>query len=193
MITEAEGWAGFITRGIKRESDAGLLADLDYSRREVAEMVETKDFGLYHDTMRVKVRVLEDEKSRRERLVAFGGPAVRGLPGILERVEKVKASIDLLSVADLLGLSYPTYQLGQRVRYACPLHGDGTDRNPSGMLNLDRNTWHCFGCNVGGDIFDLLIAWRKADTFLEALKWVEAHCGIVVPRQGHSSGLDLCQ
>ena len=188
-MTEAEGWAALMVDNLKRWPDADLLADLEYSRREVAELVEASDQSFYLGVMRVKIARMETELARRQGLVAFGGPAVRSLPSIQERVDRVKAAIDILAVADLVGLRYIGHPTGRTVRYACPVHGDGNDRNPSGILNLDRNTWHCFGCAAGGSVFDLLIARRVVPTFLQALDWLEAHCGIVrPPQQPHKPG-----
>ena len=47
-----------------------------------------------------------------------------------------------------------------RNMYKCPLCGSGTHggRNSNGAFSIksDGETWHCFSCNKGGDIFDLI-------------------------------------
>ncbi len=187
----ATGWAGLMVGGIKRVSDHCLSAEHAYTRREVAECQESHDRGLYAETMVARLTLIEEELSRRERLVKYGGPPVRGLPNIKERIDKVKSSIDILAVADLIGIQTEWRHAGNSIQYACPAHGDGTDRNPSGVLNLGKNRWHCFGCNSGGDMFDLLIAWGKTGNLIESLEWLESHCGIVIEKPEHRRGIEV--
>ena len=100
-----------------------------------------------------------------------------------DRMAAVKASMDILSVADLLGVTYPDHQLGQEVRFTCPVHGDGTEGNPTGMLYIDKGLWKCFDCGGGGTMFDLPISFGKVKTIPQALDRLEAHCGIAAPKQ----------
>ena len=114
--------------------------------------------------------------------MSFGGPPLRDKPsGIHEAIEAVNACMGILSVFDSLGIeTLPA--LSNRVRYRCPLHGDGTDREPSGMLYLDTNRWWCFGCNAGGDMIQAVRAFSAlrlghAYGFREALAWLTSQCG----------------
>jgi len=47
-----------------------------------------------------------------------------------------------------------------RVRGLCPLHPEKT---PSFFVFTDSQRWHCFGCNMGGDVFDLVQAAEGLD------------------------------
>lgn len=42
--------------------------------------------------------------------------------------------------------------------YVCPLCNSGTGKNGTGAFSIKRedNSWKCFSCNEGGDIFDLI-------------------------------------
>lgn len=40
--------------------------------------------------------------------------------------------------------------------YKCPLCASGTGQNGTGAFSIKGNRWHCFSCNEGGDIFDLV-------------------------------------
>lgn len=40
--------------------------------------------------------------------------------------------------------------------YNCPACGSGTGKHKSGALSIKGNTWKCFSCGAGGDIFDLI-------------------------------------
>ena len=40
--------------------------------------------------------------------------------------------------------------------YSCPLCGSGRGKNHTGAFSITGDKWHCFSCNEGGDIFDLV-------------------------------------
>jgi hypothetical protein len=50
----------------------------------------------------------------------------------------------------------------------CPLHEDGT---PS--FRIFPGGFRCFGCNVSGNISDLIIALHRARNRAEAARWLE--------------------
>lgn len=60
----------------------------------------------------------------------------------------------------------------------CPFHDEKT---PSFHVRPDRQTFHCFGCGEGGDVYDFLM---KVDglTFREALEDVARRAGVELPR-----------
>lgn len=40
--------------------------------------------------------------------------------------------------------------------YICPLCGSGRGKNKTGAFSINGNSWKCFSCDAGGDIFDLV-------------------------------------
>jgi len=66
-------------------------------------------------------------------------------------VERAKR-VPILEVAQRLRLGEPVAR-GRELLVLCPLHDD---HNPSCYLDTDRNLWHCFVCNQGGDGIRLL-------------------------------------
>src|SRR5919205_290414 len=50
----------------------------------------------------------------------------------------------------------PRERTGKRegVMISCPMPNHA-DRNPSAWMNLDKGTWYCAGCDMGGDVLDL--------------------------------------
>jgi hypothetical protein len=50
----------------------------------------------------------------------------------------------------------------------CPLHKEKT---PSFTVYLNQNRWHCYGCNRGGDIINLVMELQGL-TFLEAVRYL---------------------
>jgi DNA primase len=66
---------------------------------------------------------------------------------------------------------------GATYKGLCPFHSEKT---PSFHVNRDRGFFHCFGCNVGGDVIKFLELHEKA-TFPEAVKLLAQRFGMAVP------------
>jgi hypothetical protein len=54
----------------------------------------------------------------------------------------------------------PTWRSDQRWTYRCPVHNEKT---ASFVWYRTQNSWHCFGCNQGGSVIDLLIKIENID------------------------------
>ncbi len=61
--------------------------------------------------------------------------------------EQVKRSIDIV---ELVGEYIPLRREGRNYKGLCPWHDDS---HPSLHVNPERQTFHCFVCHIGGDIF----------------------------------------
>ena len=71
-----------------------------------------------------------------------------------------------LSVVDVVGETVSLKKAGTTYKGLCPFHGEKT---PSFVVTPARETWHCFGCGLGGDIFSFVMQ-RDGVTFPEALR-----------------------
>ncbi len=60
------------------------------------------------------------------------------------------------------------------MRARCPFHAE---RTPSFFVSADRGTYHCFGCNVGGDVFSFVEQMEGLD-FKGALKILAEKAGV---------------
>jgi DNA primase len=78
-------------------------------------------------------------------------------------------------VGDYLALR----RVGSRFKALCPFHDD---HNPSLELNPERQSFKCWSCGVGGDIFDFVKNIEHVD-FPEALRMLADRAGIVLERQ----------
>ncbi len=62
-------------------------------------------------------------------------------------IEQIKAKID---VVEEIGLVVALQKAGKSYRGHCPFHNE---RTPSFHVFAESQTWRCFGCNEGGDVF----------------------------------------
>jgi len=79
-----------------------------------------------------------------------------------------------LSVVDVVGESVTLKKAGTTYKGLCPFHGEKT---PSFVVTPARESWHCFGCGLGGDIFSFVMQ-RDNATFPEALRTLAARAGV---------------
>jgi len=166
---------GFI---LKRMPDDDLETDLNYVAREIVEAkLERKDKSTRAD-LQAWYRVLCEEKERRIMLAKHGAPKYRGEDRI-ENIGQVIAQLKQYYTGDTFVnlfqevTGFEVFSYGgniSRMKYRCTLHGE--DRNPSGVLYLNEGRYRCYGCNAGGDIFQLLLVFPPHRTFIEAVKWL---------------------
>ncbi len=88
-----------------------------------------------------------------------------------DTVQQIK---DRLSIVDVVSQYVKLERAGASMRARCPFHAE---RTPSFHVSSDRGTYHCFGCNVGGDIFSFVEAIEGLD-FKGALKVLAERAGV---------------
>ena len=57
----------------------------------------------------------------------------------------------------------------------CPFH---KERTPSFTVTLDKQLFHCFGCQAGGDVFDFVMKVEGLATFKDAVERVSELAGL---------------
>jgi len=87
---------------------------------------------------------------------------------------------DILSRVDIVEVIsgyIPLKRAGRNFRASCPFHHEKT---PSFMVSPDRQIYHCFGCNAGGNAFGFLMQYERLE-FLEAVEELAKKAGVVLP------------
>jgi DNA primase len=79
-----------------------------------------------------------------------------------------------VSILDLVSPHVQLKKAGKYYKGLCPFH---PDKNPSFVVNPDRNTFYCFGCGVGGDIYSFFMKFNNL-AFPQALEELARRAGI---------------
>lgn len=83
---------------------------------------------------------------------------------------------DKLDIVDYVGRVVQLKKTGQNYKGLCPFHNEKT---PSFIVSQDKQIFHCFGCNEGGDIFAWVMKTDGMD-FVEAMKKLAADAGVTL-------------
>lgn len=89
----------------------------------------------------------------------------------MDDVELVRQKID---IGEFISEYVSLKRSGKHYKALCPFHSEKT---PSFMVSPERQTWHCFGCSLGGDVFSFLMHIERME-FPEALRSLAARAGV---------------
>jgi len=89
-------------------------------------------------------------------------------------VDEVKQRTDIVEV---IGRDITLVKAGRTFKGLCPFHGE---KHPSFYVYPEQQSWHCFGCNNGGDVFSFIMKKQNID-FGEALRQLAEKAGVVIP------------
>ncbi len=84
-----------------------------------------------------------------------------------------------INIVDLIQEYLPLKKAGVNFKSPCPFHQEKT---PSFMVSPERGIFHCFGCNVGGDIFKFLMLKEGMD-FPDTIEFLAKKAGITLKRK----------
>ncbi|MCB0870138.1 MAG: DNA primase [Solirubrobacterales bacterium] len=94
-----------------------------------------------------------------------------------DTIDRVRAAADMVEIVsaetDLKRAG------GGRYMGLCPFH---EERSPSFSVNATEKLYHCFGCGVGGDLFEFVMSTRNLD-FPAAVENLAERYGVEVTRE----------
>jgi DNA primase len=96
-------------------------------------------------------------------------------------LDRVRAASDIV---DVVGSYIPLKRAGANFMALCPFHKEKT---PSFNVNPQKQIFHCFGCNKGGDVFAFVREYENLD-FPEAVKRLADRAGIVMDYEQGGQG-----
>ncbi len=94
--------------------------------------------------------------------------------------ERIRQAVDIV---DLVGSYLQLRREGRGYKALCPWHDDS---RPSLQVNPERQSFKCWVCDIGGDIFSFIMKMEKID-FPEALTMLAERAGITLTPQ-HAGG-----
>jgi len=100
---------------------------------------------------------------------------VSGTPFDLK--EQIRQATDIV---DLVGSYLPLKRQGRHMVALCPWHDDS---RPSLQVDPSRQSWRCWVCNIGGDVFSFVMR-REGVEFVEALRMLADRAGIAFAPRG---------
>src|SRR4029453_9630144 len=77
----------------------------------------------------------------------------------------------------------PLKRAGTSYKGCCPFHNEKT---PSFHVHPDKGFFHCFGCNVGGDVFKFIELHEKVG-FQDAVRMLAQKFGVAIPESEGTS------
>ena len=80
-------------------------------------------------------------------------------------LQEIKSRADIV---DVISSYINVIKKGRRYAAVCPFHDD---HNPSMDINKDKQTYHCYVCHHGGDVFSFVADYEKI-SFADAVKRV---------------------
>ena len=100
----------------------------------------------------------------------------------MEPTVQIRDKIDLVA---FIGEFVTLKKAGRNFKGLCPFHNEST---PSFMVSPERQIWHCFGCQKGGDCFTFLMEYEKME-FPEALRTLAKRTGVELPKTRGEKGI----
>ena len=90
-----------------------------------------------------------------------------------QKIEEIRNAADIV---DIISGHVHLRKRGKNFVGLCPFHQEKT---PSFTVSEDKQIYHCFGCNAGGNVFKFLMEFKNI-SFVEAVEEIADHIGIKI-------------
>jgi len=95
-------------------------------------------------------------------------------------IDEILSRVDIV---ELISSYFPLKRAGRNFKALCPFHKEKT---PSFMVSPDKQIFHCFGCNEGGNAIHFLMRYERLE-FPEAVEVLAKRVGINIPEMKKES------
>ncbi len=86
--------------------------------------------------------------------------------------KKLKQEVDILQVLEYIGARFGGGAVWEdELGVFCPFCEDRDSRRAAGRANIIKQLYHCFNCDVGGDVITLVKVYQSCD-FDTAVQWL---------------------
>ncbi len=92
--------------------------------------------------------------------------------------ETIAALQERANIVDVISDYVSLKKVGKNHKGLCPFHSEKT---PSFMVNEEKQIFHCFGCNSGGNVFGFLMKMDHL-SFPEAVRVLARRFGVAIPK-----------
>jgi len=104
----------------------------------------------------------------------------------MKQTEEIKQKLDIV---DFISQNVKLKKAGRNFKGLCPFHNE---KSPSFMVSPELQIFKCFGCGVGGDIFNYYML-REGVEFVEALKDLADLAGVKLEKIPSDKNFNLNQ
>lgn len=94
----------------------------------------------------------------------------------MSTIDDIKQRLDIV---DVISSYLKLEKAGRNFKALCPFHQEKT---PSFFIFPERQSWRCFGCGAGGDLFSFMMKKEGTD-FSETLKMLADKAGVSLERK----------
>lgn len=97
--------------------------------------------------------------------------------------------LDAVRIEDVVGEFIQLEDKGRHLTSLCPVHSEKT---PSFIVTPALNTYHCFGCGIGGNAITFLTEIQHM-SYPEAIKWLASRYNITLDENERNYSADTLQ
>jgi DNA primase len=94
-------------------------------------------------------------------------------------IEEVRTKTDIVEV---ISRSVQLKSAGRSLKGLCPFH---SEKSPSFFVTRERQSFHCFGCGVGGNVFTFLMK-SQGLSFVDTVEKLAAQAGVPIKKVGEN-------
>jgi len=138
-----------------------IMADYESAKKSLATCLKD-DIWIWEFNLDDAEKRLKETRAKLNRWLRL---STTGWRPVGERPSFDLEQIKSIPIGDLMPTP-PSHQNDSRATYRCPVHNEKT---ASFVWFKDQNTFHCFGCQINGDVIDLYQKINECD-FIHACR-----------------------